>query len=460
MTSTTARALAAVCCSLLLACAAPREAEPEYVPESLGGPARLGEAGSAAWASTSTAVLTLEQCLQIARENSRRLSIATRRVLIADDRVDEVIAGILPRLEAEGRFTARNNDAGVQRPGQPGISFQEREVATGTLSAIVPLYSFGRAENAYDAAKLGVRVAELDARRLEQDLELAVRDAYFRLLEAEKIATVVEDSIQALEQQLVIARDFFAQQLVSKSDVLSVEVQLAERQQERILAGNNVELARVALNRVLGMDVDRRTEVQDVLETSTWRGELRDILRLAIEHRPDLEAARQRIAVAQAQYRATRAEFFPVIFAFGSYNYTSDEFQLNDDWVSGGAAIRVPIFDGGVTWTRLQQRRREIDEAVDLRDEQIDDVLLDVRQAFLDQRAAAERIPVARKATELAEENLRIVRDQYAQGLLTSVDVLLEEERLSRARSSYYRALYAYHLAQARLGNALGGPLE
>ena len=460
MTSILTRTLAAACCCLLLACAAPREDEPEYLPESLGGPPRLGEAGSVAWASTSTPVLTLDQCLQIARENSRRLGIATRRVLIADDRVDEVIASILPRLEAEGRFSARNNDAGVQRPGQAGISFQEREVATGTLSAIVPLYSFGRAENAYDAAKLGVQVADLDARRVEQDLELAVRDTYFRLLEAQKIATVVEDSIQVIERQLVVARDFYAQQLVSKSDVLSAEVQLAERFQERIQAANNVELARVALNRVLGMDVDRRTEVQDVLDTLPWRGELRDILRLAIERRPDLEAARQRIAIAQAQYRATRAEFFPVIFAFGSYNYTSDEFQLNDDWLSGGAAIRVPIFDGGVTYTRLQQRRREIDEAVDLRDERIDDVLLDVRRAFLDQRASAERIPVARKATELGEENLRIVRDQYGQGLVTSVDVLIEEERLSRARSSYYRALYAYHQAQARLTNALGGPLE
>ncbi len=442
-------------CVLLAACAAPREDEAEYVPESLGGPARGEEAASVAWPSSSSPQLTLADCLRIAGENNRRIGIAGRRVLIADDRVDEVIASILPRLEAEGRFTARNNDAGVQRPGAPGISFQEREVGTASLSAIVPIYSFGRAENAYDAAKLGVRVAELDAERVQQDLELAVRDAYFRLLEAQKIETVVAASIAVIDRQLEVARDFLAQDLVSRSDVLSAEVQLAEREQERILAANNVELARAALNRLLGLDVERRTQVQDVLETDPWEGELRTVLRLAIERRPDLEAARQRIAIAQAQYRGTRAEFFPVIYAFGSYNYTTDEFQLNDDWLSGGAAIEVPIFDG-----RLQRSRREIDEAVDLRDERIDDVMLDVRQAYLDQRAAATRVPVARRAIELGEENLRIVADQYSQGLVTSVDVLIEEDRLSRARVSYYRALYAYHQAQARLINALGGPPE
>lgn len=444
-------------CAVLTACAAPRENEAEYLPESLGGPPRGGEAAAIAWPTSSSPQLSLADCLRLAGENNRRIAIAGRRVLIADDRVDEVIASILPRLVAEGRFTARNNDAGVQRPGAPGISFQEREVGTASLSAIVPLYSFGRAENAYDAATLGVRVAELDAERVQQDLELAVRDVYFRLLEAQKIEAVVAASIAVISQQLEVARDFQAQDLVSRSDVLSAEVQLAEREQERILAANNVELARAALNRLLGLDVERPTQVEDVLETQPWQGELRTVLRLAIERRPDLEAARQRIAITQAQYRGTRAEFFPVIYAFGSYNYTTDEFQLNNDWFSGGAAIELPLFDGGVTWTRLQRTRREIDEAIDLRDEQIDDIMLDVRQAYLDQRAAAKRIPVARRAIELGEENLRIVADQYSQGLVTSVDVLIEEDRLSRARSSYYRALYAYHQAQARLINALGG---
>lgn len=443
---------------LLAACAAPREDEPEYVPEALGGPARGPDAGeSVAWPSSRSPAMGVEECVRVALENSRRMEIVGRRVLMADDRVDEVIASILPRVEAEGRFSSRNNDAGVKRPGQQGLSFQERDIGTVTGSLIVPIYSFGRSSAAYDAAKLGVGVAELEVDRVRLELELAVRDAYFRVLEAQKIATVVEASIDVIDRQLEVARDFLAQDLVSRSDVLTVEVQRAEREQERVLARNNVDLARAVLNRLMGLDVTRRTQLEDVLEVEPWRGELKDVLRLAIERRPDLEIARRRVAIAQAQYRQTRADFLPIIYAFGSYNYTTDEFQLNDDYLQGGIAVKVPLFDGGVTYTRLERQRREIDEAVDLRDESIDDALLEVHQAFLDQRAAVERVPLARKAIELAEENLRIVRDQYGQGLVTSVDVLIEEDRLSRARSSYYRALYAYHGAQARLHAAIGG---
>jgi outer membrane protein len=435
-------------------CAAPREDEPEYVPPALGGPARDGEGVAAV---TTRGALDLAGCLRLARETNRRLDVGARRVLIAEDRVDETIAGVLPRLTAEGRFNARSNDVGVKREGSPSLSFQEREIGTASLSAIVPLYSFGRAGNAHTAASLGVEVAALELERARQDLALAVTDAYFRVLEAQKIAAVVEASIEVVARQLEIARDFVANDLVSRSDALAVEVQLAEREQERILARNNIALAQAALNRLIGRDVTRPTELVDVLEVERpARGRLEDALRVAIERRPDLEVARRRIAIAQAQYRRARADYFPIIYAFGSYNYTTDDFQLNDDWLAGGAAVEWPLFDGGQTYTRVQQREKEIDEAVDLRDERIDDALLEVYQAHLEQGAAAERLPVARKAIELAEENLRIIRDQYAQGLVTSADVLLEEDRLSRARSGYYRALYAYHQALARLENAVG----
>jgi outer membrane protein TolC len=63
---------------------------------------------------------------------------------------------------------------------------------------------------------------------------------------------------------------------------------------------------------------------------------------------------------------------------------------------------------------------------------------------------------VARQAIGLAEENLRVARDQYGAGLVTTADLLVEEERLSSARPAYFRALYDYHDAVARLAHAVG----
>ena len=107
----------------------------------------------------------------------------------------------------------------------------------------------------------------------------------------------------------------------------------------------------------------------------------------------------------------------------------------------------------------MGRTRKQLAETNDRFEDQLDEVALQVKEAYLDFCQAAERIPVAEKSIELAEENLRISQDQYVEGLLTSADVLTEEERLARARSSYYRALYESHRSLARLTYVAGGSL-
>lgn len=440
--------------------------------------------------------MTLDDCVRTALQNNRTVVIADRRILIARDRVSEAVARTLPQLSFEGRFTSRNNDPGFQgvdasltnqlggalaratanrflerhgfaplagggtasasRGGVSGI-LAERDVWTAKASLLVPIYDFGRSKYIQEAEEGRVDVARHDAARERQDLILSVSQAYYRDLEAQKIKTVVEESIGVVQRQLEIARDFLSQGLVAANDVLAAEVQLAQRQQELIQAENNVQLAIATLNRLIGVDVTQSTEVLDVLEVEPWQGRFTDALMLAIRERPDLASLRRQIEIARDEYRATRADgTAPRVYGFADYNWSSDDFLLNNEWLSGGIAVQIPIFDGGVTIALLKRQRKEIAESVDRHDERVDDIVLDIKKAYLNVRESAERIPVARKSVNLARENLRIVRDQYDQGLLTSADVLTEEDRLARTRTNYFQALYDYHESYARLANNIG----
>jgi len=141
------------------------------------------------------------------------------------------------------------------------------------------------------------------------------------------------------------------------------------------------------------------------------------------------------------------------------YNYTSDEATINKDWMDASVLLQIPLVDGFNTQFRLKRKKKEIAEAIDFHDEKLDDILLDVNLAWLQVRDSAERLPVARKSIDLAEENLRVMRDQYVAGLVSTADMLIEEDRLSQARSNHIRALYDCHSSAARLVNATGGPL-
>ncbi len=449
-------ALALLCAG----CSAPYSDAPAWRPESLGGDRELraetrpGEISDPA----HDGVLTLEDCVRIAMSSNRRVWSADRRVLMAEDRLREDISTVLPRLTADLRYDWRSNDRGSTVGGVPVVA-GKRHSGSGRLGLMVPIYDFGSSALQRDADSLRIDAAGLDAVRSRQDLELAVSQAYFRLLEARKIRTVVDDSLKLVSRQLEIARDFLSQGLVARSDVLTAEVQLAERRQDQIRAAGNEDLAAAALNRLLGFEIDRQPAIVDLFEAEPWKGSFDSVLHAAVERRPDLMSLRKQVETAQAQYESVSRARFPSLYAAGGLNYSTDRTLLNRDWFDASVVLQIPLFDGFNTKFRMDRTGREIAEAIDVHDDRVDDIVLQVRQTWLMVREASERVPVARKSIEQAEENLRVVRDQYAAGVLTSADVLAEEDRLSRTRTGYFRALYDYHAAKAGLVHAVAGPL-
>ncbi len=371
--------------------------------------------------------------------------------------MDEAFAAVLPRLSLDGRYESRSNDRGIGTTSGPTATVGDRAVTTGTASLIVPIYDFGGSFARKAAEEARVEESIHDVEDVRRELALSVTRAYYRVLEAQRILEVVEESLRTLREQAASARDFLAVGLVARSDVLGAEVQLARRGQERIEAGNNLQLARASLNRLMGDDVEAPVDLSDVLEAPPWEGAFRAALERALALRPDLRSLGDRIVASRAELRATKAEYAPGIFGFASYNTSTDTFLLHRDWLAGGVGVRWSIFDGWGTDARVRRAEKGIEDSLDAREDLAADVALEVKQAYLAVREAEERIPVSRSGVALAEENLRSVRDQYREGLVTTADVLAEEERRAAARSSYVRSLYGQHEACARLLHAMGG---
>ena len=397
-----------------------------------------------------TETLGLDACIRVALRYHRRTRIADRQVLIAMDEVEETRRENWPKASAEANWEVYSQDP---------AGGSDLDSATGRLSLTVPVYDFGRTTYRARALSLQADATALTAKRVRQTLAVDVSRAYFRVLEAEKILDVVKESIRVLTEQVEVSRNLLDQGLVARNDVLAAEVQLAQRKQERIAAENNVRLSRASLNRLMGLSVMAELDLHDVREADLWEGRLPALFQAAIQNRPDLSSLNHRIRAIQTGIRAAYAHLTPDIVAFGSYDARLDEPNPERDWFTAGIGVQIPFFQGGQTLVRVRRLRRELEQAVDRRNERADDVLFEVRQEFLNVEEAREQIPVARKNIQLADENLSVVRDQYNQGLVTHTDVLIEENRLTQARSSYFQALYGYHRSLAQLRHVVAGSL-
>ena len=92
----------------------------------------------------------------------------------------------------------------------------------------------------------------------------------------------------------------------------------------------------------------------------------------------------------------------------------------------------------------------------DVRSDTASIIMLQVRQAWLDVMETQTRITVTREATQQAEENLRVVKDRYREGVGTNTEVLDAETLRTKSYNNYYNAVYDAVMANIRLQYATG----
>jgi outer membrane protein TolC len=429
--------------------------------EPPGGWAQQGKAPTAPApaAPTVPAELSLEQALSTAFANNRSIGIARRRIEIARDVAAGADALTGPFVSAQANYSQRNNDLATRFLGQT-IKQSDRDDTNAAVVLQMPLLDFGRNASAREAARLGIGGAELASTRAQEDLALAVKRAYYRVLETEKLRSVVIESIALVEKQAGQARDFLAQGLVARSDVLSVEVRLAERRQDLIRADVALKSASAALSRLLLADINQPLHLAEPPPPRPPEVDFARLRQTAIEQRGDLKALRLQVEGAQVSVQAARAELYPQLSAFVSYTHSSQSLLVNSEWATAGLGLKMNLYTAGAATAELARREKLVLEAEDRYRDQEDNIGLELRQALLSVQQTADQLPVASKGVELAQENLRIQRDRYAQGLVTITEVLIEDDNLSRARTGYFQAMYAYHSALAQLDNVVGKPFS
>jgi len=430
--------------------------------------------------------LSLLDCQEIALKNSKELTIADIETLMAQDVVKEIKGNNLPQLTATGNYTSRNNHRGAVFWARPEPSHKQQEehheaeehhkhkkehrprkekmktiggnkqVRTARLALIVPIYDFSVTKNKARSQQMLVDASIQDRKRIEQDLLYAVTQCYYKLLESQKIEAVVHKSIEVLKKQLSCTKDFHAVGLATKNEFSEVEMQIAKREHDLVRAKNNVKRAALELKQLLGEGKELSLEIEDLLEEHNWNKNVEGLIAKAILHHPALKSLTAQKEASVFDYESEKGRLLPTVVAFSSANACSDSYLLHKHWVDFGVGIELPILDGGITNVRIDRKRKAIQE-FDLKYQvKLDEIEYEIKNAFHEVESAYQHIPVAKRGILHAQESLKLTQDLFEEGLVTTADLLDDEEMLDVAKSNYYQSLYAFHMAQSELEYAAG----
>lgn len=420
---------------------------------------RLMLGGCALWCAGSLRAESLAQAWDTALAADQGLRSVQAQAAAAAEAADAARGARWPQLTVEAGRTALADASTIQTEfaGQAlQIPVSQRYSTAWQAMATLPLYSGGRVVQGIAAADATLDAARLAQLGAVQELRLRVAEAYVGVLRATRLAALAGKHGATLEAHARDVENYLQKGLVSRSDLLSAQVALADARQQSLRADNALDLARAVYNRLLGRPLDGAVSVDEVSIDPPLEQPLDALTARAARQRSELGALDRQAAALENQAGAARGERLPQIALSGGYVYQENRYQVYEEQWMATLGARWSLFDGGSAGHRAAALAQQAAAASAQRADLASLVELQVRQAWLDVAETAQRLHVTESAVALAEENLRLSRDRYAHGLSSHTDVLDAEALRAGSESNQAAARYDSVLARMRLRRAVG----
>lgn len=328
-----------------------------------------------------------------------------------------------------------------------------------------PVFTGFRVHHQIASARHEAEAAAHEAVQEEADVAFRTREAYWRLYQAIAAGEASDQAIAQVEAHLQDVQNRIDEGAALRSELLAVRTRRSEVRLDRVEAENAVQVARLELNRLIGEPFDTELMLEPDAADAAVEPPPTDVAALvskATAARPGLRALEAQVRAAAARLNSSRGEWLPELALFGRYVYArpnqyffteQDEFKAT--W-EAGAAMRWDLFDGGARFAETQEARARLASMEARLAAAREQVTVEVARQVLEARRAFEAIAVAEQNIEEAEETLRMMRQQYAEGVALSADVLDAEQALRAARAARAAAVADYAISLAGIRRAVG----
>jgi outer membrane protein TolC len=414
-------------------------------------------------------LLTLQEAVQMALDGNSSLRAARAAQEVAAAGLQEAESGRLPRLSFNETYTHSNNPVFVfgslLEQGRFGTENFRPEFLNSpgsysnfrsSLQLQLPIFNRFQVASLIDKARIGTQQAEALTEMANQRVRYRVIETYFGVFVAKEQKEVADEAVQTAQAELQRIRDLSSQGMVVASDLLAMEVQLAEFQQQLVQAQGNINIAYAALSAMLGQPIDVATELSgELVDRAFPLPTPMELIQSALQFRPDYLSAGMEIKSRDQDIRKSKGEFWPDLNLFAEYGRSSQNLTSGSSDFAVGARLTLNIVDFGRTprRKRVEAAKRAAEAA---QQSKVDEIRLEVVQAHESVQAAQKNIVFAEAAVNQATETVRIIQDRYEVELTTITEVLRSQTTLVRARLSLLLARYDYYLGYARTRLAAG----
>lgn len=364
-----------------------------------------------------------------------------------------------------------------------------------SLSSAITVFNFFSLKHNIEGSRLDNEAARVNVDKIKNDIALNVATAYLLVLESSEQANIAKVAVEQTLQNLDNTQRRVQAGALPELNAAELEAQLAADSSTLITANNTVRQNILQLKAILALDAGTNFTVESpplekipVIPLAELQPEL--VYSMAVRNLPQQKFNDLRIQAAEKYVKAARGQMYPSLSAFAGLgtNYANNKVptvinsptgnldttgakvlvngtlydvvapgfktivssnripygnQISDNFRQNiGLQLNVPLFNNGVARTNWERSKLTVSSLQLAKDQALLTLKQDIYTAYNDASTAIQKYQAGLKSVETAEKAYNYAQKRYDLGLLSTIDLLTNQNNLNRAR---------VQLAQARV---------
>jgi outer membrane protein len=322
------------------------------------------------------------------------------------------------------------------------------------INSSLSLYNGFKTKNTIKQAELSYKAGNYDVETLKESISLNVLNAYLQILYSTELVKNSQKQVEATTEQLFLSDERLKLGSISRSDYLQVKSELASEKYTLANSQNQLAINKVALMQLMEIPVTDSFNIAypviDIQQDSISNIAADSIYKIALELKPQVksseinkEISELAISIAKAGYQPTLTLSAGINTAYGS-NLDIGYYQQFQNRVvpSVGLNLSIPIYQNKVLKSNVAYAKINSENATLNEVSTKNELRKSIEQACVDYQSAIIKYQASLDKYNSAEESYKVSQEKFNQGLLNSVDFLVQKTNLIAAESELLQAKY------------------
>ena len=400
-------------------------------------------------------ILSLDSCRSMAFAYNQDLKMASRSVDAAMSSAQATRANLFPDIDFRSYYIFSD---GVN-PQIDVADLDNMQLFNLGLRVTQNIYRGRQVQ--YTAQIADQKVDKMSALRdlSETDLIYYTDQLYWQTVMASEMVELARDYTSVIEELYEVVKNRTDAEIIVVNDLLLTEVQLNDAKLGNIQADNQLKVSTMHLNRLIGLDVNSNTLVKSKITPGFVGQEGTDAEQKAMENRPELKAQKAEMDINSTSVDLAKSSYHPALTGSvgGGYGATNLGGGLDPGLsVNALVSLSLPIYEFGQRKSEVAYSRINY-EMTQLEYQKLEDIItLEVNSAVYNVEQSIQKVELTDNSLLKASENLKLLTNQYREGLASVIEVISAQIFWQNAYRSNIEARYRYMLDITDYNKAIG----